>query len=61
MTYKSKYGARDGLADRLEDWVRRLGTDRSLPWAGTGLLADLQTAADVLKGKAEIKQAEYDL
>lgn len=47
------YGARAGLADRLEEWKHRFGTDRSLPWPGLGLLADLQAAADALNGKPE--------
>jgi len=46
-----KYGAREGLADRLDDWRNRLGKDRSLPWIGLGLIADLQAAADALNGK----------
>jgi hypothetical protein len=51
-----KYGAREGLADRLEEWKHRFGTDRSLPWPGLGLLEDLQAAADALNGKPEKPQ-----
>lgn len=56
------YGAREGLPDRLDAWVKRLGEDRSLPWAGLGLIADLKTAAAMLSGKPETpKNVEYDL
>lgn len=52
-----KYGAREGLADRLDDWIHRLGTDRSLPWPGLGLIADLRTARNVLAGVPETAEA----
>lgn len=56
------YGAREGLADRLEDWIDRLAKDKTLPWPGLGLILDLQTAADTLNGKPEKpKIEEYDL
>jgi hypothetical protein len=56
-----KYGTREGLADRLEDWIHRLGTDRSLPWPGSGLLADLQAAADALNGRpAKVAEPELE-
>lgn len=57
-----KYGAREGLADRLERWAEQLGTDKKYPWIGTGIIADLKTAADALNGKPETpKTVEYDL
>jgi hypothetical protein len=40
-----QYGSTDGLPDRLLEWVDRLGRDKHFPWVGTGLLADLKTAA----------------
>lgn len=55
---RANYGARAGLADRLEEWKHRFGTDRSLPWPGLGLLADLQAAADALNGKPEKLEPE---
>lgn len=60
MTYKSPFGARAGLADRLDDWAERLAVDKKLPWAGCGLLADLKTAADVLNGVPEKPQTKMD-
>jgi hypothetical protein len=56
-----KYGAREELDDRLEDWIHRLGTDRSLPWPGLGLIADLKTAVEVLRGVPEKPKVEFDL
>lgn len=44
-----QYGAREGLADRLEKWVETLAKDKSYPWPGTGLIADLKTAAKVIE------------
>lgn len=46
-----QYGAREGLADRLIDWTERLARDKSFPWTGTGLLADLKAAAEMISGK----------
>lgn len=43
-----QYGAREGLSDRLREWCDRLGRDRHFPWPGTGLIADLKTAAEQL-------------
>jgi len=50
---KPNYGSRDGLSDRLLEWVERLSRDKLLPWPGTGLLDDLKTAAAVIDGKSE--------
>lgn len=69
---QSEYGNRDGLADRLSLWADRLGRDKTLPWIGLGIVADLITAAAVLNGEPEAlpvedwetefqKQTEYDL
>jgi len=56
------YGSRDGLSDRLMDWVERLSKDKLLPWPGSGLLEDLKTAAAVIDGKPEQPKAlEFDL
>jgi len=49
--YDDRFGERDGLTERLEEWARRLGQDKSLPWAGLGLIKDLNTAVSVLRGE----------
>jgi hypothetical protein len=63
--WQSPHGKRDaGLSDRLRDFVDRLGRDKTLPWVGLGLIADLKAAADEIDGKPEIvpaKTVEYDL
>ena len=46
--YVSPYGKMSGLRDRVADWVDRLGTDRALPWAGLGLIADLEAVLKIL-------------
>lgn len=46
--YVSPYGKPRGLAARLSQWASRMGTDRSLPWAGLGIIEDLRLAAQVL-------------
>lgn len=46
--YVSPYGKPAGLARRLAEWADRMGTDRSLPWAGTGIIEDLKLAAAAL-------------
>lgn len=51
MTYVSPYGKPEGMADRLREHVRRLGTDKSLPWVGLGLCDDLMKAAEMIDGK----------
>lgn len=46
--YASPYGKPRGLPRRLLDWAARMGTDRSLPWAGLGIIGDLKMAASIL-------------
>lgn len=46
--YVSPYGKPAGLPRRLAEWAQRMGTDRSLPWAGTGIIEDLKLAAAAL-------------
>jgi hypothetical protein len=36
------------LAQRLAKWVDRLGSDKSLPWVGLGLIRDLEEALRLL-------------
>lgn len=48
MTYNSPYGKAEGLRDRLQDWIKRLSEDKSLPWIGLGLIADLNAAVAAL-------------
>ena len=57
------YGDRDGLSKSLRVWADRLGRDKTLPWAGSGLIADLESAADALDGVPPKAKAvlEYDL
>lgn len=42
MAYVSPYGKIEGLTGRLGDWIGRLKFDKTLPWAGLGILADLE-------------------
>lgn len=60
MAYQSKFGQRDGLADRLEILSSRMGTQKTLPWLGLGFIADLEAAVRVLRGKPEIQKAEVE-
>jgi hypothetical protein len=46
--YVSPYGQPCGLSARLARWAERMGTDRSLPWAGLGIIGDLKLAASIL-------------
>lgn len=46
--YQPRYGALPGLRERIAEWSHRLGTDRSLPWAGLGLIADLEAVLKIL-------------
>lgn len=58
--YVSPYGKPDGITDRLKKWADDLGKDRTFPWAGLGLIADLQTAAALLEGRPA-PTMEFDL
>jgi len=49
--YDNRFGDREGLTERLEEWAKRLGQDKSLPWAGLGLIRDLETTVAVLRGE----------
>lgn len=60
MTFESPYGKRLGLRDRINDWIKQLGTDKSLPWVGLGLIADLRLVAEVLPNKIE-EGKEFDM
>lgn len=46
--YVSPYGKPAGLQQRLAEWAERMGRDRSLPWAGLGIIGDLTLAAKIL-------------
>lgn len=46
--YVSPYGQIAGLAQRLAAFRERLCTDRSVPWQGTGLIADLEVVVRLL-------------
>lgn len=45
------YGKPEGLADRLLDHIHKLGTDKTLPWVGLGLIDDLRAASEAISGK----------
>lgn len=49
--YVSPYGKPQGLAARLLEWAERMATDRSLPWAGLGIIEDLKLSAKVLNSR----------
>ncbi len=58
----SEYGSREGIAERLTIWADRLSTYKFFPWMGTGIIADLKTAAALLKGlPAAPKTEDFDL
>jgi hypothetical protein len=63
MTTESKYGKPEGLADRLDEHVERLGKDKRIPWLGLGIVQDLQCAARLLRGQPEPTKPtlEFDL
>lgn len=63
-----QYGSPEGISDRLLDWADRLGRDKHFPWAGSGLIADLKTAAAEINRDTRRTQpvpdksvVEYDL
>lgn len=45
---RHQFGTVIGLPQRLAEHIRRLGTDRSLPWVGLGLINDLEIAVQLL-------------
>jgi hypothetical protein len=45
---KHQFGTVIGLPQRLAAWCDRMGKDRSLPWAGLGIIKDLETAMQLL-------------
>ena len=49
--YPCLFGKEEGIADRLRDCVRTLGTNRYLPWIGLGIIDDLLKAAEMIDGK----------
>lgn len=55
--YASPHGKPEGMAARLRDHMKRLGTDKSLPWVGLGLIDDLACAASMLDGEPTSKHA----
>lgn len=46
--YVSPYGQLRGLRERLAAWRTRMCTDRSMPWLGTGIIADLEAVMRLL-------------
>lgn len=49
--YVSPYGKPAGLPERMAAWVDRMKTDRSLPFAGMGILEDCKLAARILNSR----------
>lgn len=47
-SYVSPHGHLLGLRERLRRTLDRLGTDRSLPWVGLGLVNDLEVTLQLL-------------
>jgi hypothetical protein len=45
MTYQSPHGKIAGLRERLDTWIETLATDKTYPWSGTGIIDDLEVAA----------------
>lgn len=43
-----QHGTVIGLPQRLAAWIDRMGKDRSLPWAGLGIIKDMETAVQLL-------------
>jgi hypothetical protein len=43
-----KYGKIEGLTGRIGDWLHRVKYDKSTPWAGLGLCADLEVILRLL-------------
>lgn len=39
-----QYGKFEGLTNRLRNWKDRLSKDRTLPWVGLGIIADIDAA-----------------
>jgi len=56
-----KYGDREGLPESLEKWAERLSKDKSFPWPGCGIIADLKSAATELRGHPATPKVEFDL
>jgi len=65
MTYESPYGKAEGLADRMDKWAERASKDKTLPWIGLGIIADMRAAAATIRGEplpgSDTEQMEYDL
>lgn len=59
MVQKSKYGDYVGIEDRLDVWAQRLARDKTLPWIGLGIIADLTAAAMKLRGEPEDEFANF--
>jgi hypothetical protein len=42
------HGEIEGLPERLADWLKRTKYDKSLPWVGLGIVADLEAVVRLL-------------
>lgn len=61
-----RYGKPEGLLERLEEWIDRMGNDHNLPWVGLGLIDDLKLVvtllpADLPSAPAKLVKQDYDL
>lgn len=41
------FGQEEGIGKRLATWANQLSRNKSYPWVGTGLIADLKCAAKI--------------
>lgn len=48
LNHDTNWGAPELLPQRLAYWVERIKFDKALPWAGLGLLADLEAVMRLL-------------
>lgn len=48
------FGKPENLEKRLAYWARQLGTNKSWPWMGLGLIDDLRCACSLLGGNPDM-------
>jgi hypothetical protein len=52
------FGKPENIEKRLAMWSVQLGTDKSLPWVGLGLIDDLKCACRMLGGDPDKRYAD---
>lgn len=50
---RASFGRPEGIERRLAMWAKRLGMDKTLPWVGMGMIADMKCACAMLGGDPE--------